>query len=141
MRDTTSPSPSSPELEHPGPRPTLLGILTILGILGSLLLVVGSILPILMTNRDTWNEFPNFLLGVSGLILNVGLRKGRYWAWVFMQLIYIINIIICLFGEERFNVISISGIVGSILLFIYFHSKGVKRFCIVGKKSEIKETA
>ena len=122
--------PSASEPQATVQRPVFLGILTVLG-------MVGAVGGALMSLAALANGSPLgiLLLLLFGFLFAVvlSLRNGQYWAWVAIQFIWAVNILLSLLRAATVHPIALITSVPSILLFFYIYTDGVRKFCIVGK--------
>jgi hypothetical protein len=72
----------------------------------------------------------------------IGLRKGKYWAWIAINVVAVIAIVlsVILIVISVFDPVMFLGevviMLGAVLQFYYLHSEKVKAFCSVGRPSK-----
>jgi hypothetical protein len=128
------PSAQLPSQTHaPVPRPILLSILTLLWMIFAAIGMLGQ-------------AAPNSKAGIPLIIFRVvilcflfaiafSLRRGKYWAWVVVQILWGLNILVCLFRIVSLPTIGIIYLLLNAFLLFFVHNDGVKKFCGVGKKT------
>jgi predicted RNA-binding Zn-ribbon protein involved in translation (DUF1610 family) len=126
-------------------RPTFLGVITLIGPIFLILLALMSLFQI------TKNPFEvvvfsinlvSFSINVVGIFTLLGLRAGKYWAWIAIQVIWVINIIFSttlaiLINPILFVNTAVQGLI-IFTLWLYMDSKKVKAFCSVGRPRSIQ---
>ncbi len=116
-------------------RPTLLAVVTLLGPIILVLLAIASLGQI----GQNPAAILAFLINTAGIAILIGLRYGRYWAWVAIHVVWVINILssaiqaLAINPEMLFHTAVQTLII--VLFFFYFHSKRVKAFCSVGRST------
>jgi len=139
-------------------RPPLLGFVTLLGIAGPItgpLLAFGAAglanlfglyipRPIFQNMGDLFPAF--WLLSVIGIAPFIGLRLGRYWGWIAVQVLCAIGFLIVPLSELGFGTIPIMNRGASkipsllfALLWLYLRTKRVREFCSVGRAIRLSE--
>lgn len=114
-------------------RPTFLAVVTFLCPIALVLLAIASLAQI----EQNPAALLVFFINVAGIVILIGLRYGRYWAWVGIQVLWGINIA---FSAIEALVIHPALLIRTavqtliiILLWMYIHSERVRAFCYVGR--------
>jgi hypothetical protein len=114
-------------------QPTLFAIITALGILANVGLAVAA----------CFSEFVfvTVLMVIGSLItigVNLAARRGRHWAWAFLQWGYGLSVVPLVFWAASDGGIAwlftyAVAVVASLLVY-YFNTKRVRAFCCVGRE-------
>jgi hypothetical protein len=114
-------------------RPTALAVLTLLGLVFLPLLAIVSLAQV----AEHPIALVAFCISVVGIFTLFGLRAGKYWAWIAIQVIWVINIA---FSAIQAVAIHPALLVGTavqgliiIVLWIYINGERVRAFCSVGR--------
>lgn len=114
-------------------RPAFLGVVTIVGILGSTLGLLGSLLA---ASSGGPGMFVVSLMCAASLAIMFALRQGYYWAWCAIQVLWSLNVMLSLFQTVMGNPMALVGAIIAALLLAYVRSADVREFCSVGKRRE-----
>ncbi|MBI5746359.1 MAG: hypothetical protein HZA13_05095 [Nitrospirae bacterium] len=112
-------------------RPTILGVVTILG---SVVLGLESLRPLALIGRNPI-YLVILLINIAWIVTLISLQVGEYWAWVAVQIVMAINIAAVLVVDPSPSVVEAVGTLSSLLFWIYLHTDRVKAFCSVGKRN------
>ncbi len=114
-------------------RPTLLAVVTLVGPIVLVLLAIASLGQI----EQSPVALIAFLMNLAGIVVLLGLRYGRYWAWIGIQVIWVINIAFSvILGLAIHPVLLMKAGVQTliiILFWMYIRSDRVRAFCSVGR--------
>ena len=114
-------------------RPVFLGIVTIVG---PLLLAI-QILGLLAQIENNPVAVLGVLINCVGIAVLIGLRFGRYWAWVTIQILWVINIAFTVFvalgTHPALLVVALVQALIIAALWAYIHTDRVKAFCAIGR--------
>ncbi len=116
-------------------RPIFLNIATIVGpILASISIVVYFVQREKLLHLIGIGDFVFGLLSsIASIIVLVGLRHGRYWAWVAIHVIWAIDILFLIInGQTNMKGMAIQLSI-ILFLFMYVHSYKVQEFCSIGR--------
>jgi hypothetical protein len=118
-----------------------------LGIVGCVVGLLGSFTSLLflevMNSVDILLCVLTLLLHGAGLVVLICLFIGQYWAWIGIQVLWIIGIVMFLLHGFRYDVrlMLIQApiyVILVLLLWLYLHSANVKAFCGVPLKDPIR---
>lgn len=124
-------------------QPTLLGVITVVGVLFNLMVVVCTLIYPFITHPIVPLTFLGVLtvLQVSaGLLLvlaNLAARRGKHWAWSLLQWGYGFSVIAVVFAAAKtggaiWGLAAGVAIVFSLLIY-YFNTERVKNYCSAGR--------
>ena len=129
---------------HASLRPQFLMVLTLGRVILGTWQVVSSVWMMLQctVSVDPYIMFRLFMSS-AGVVISVSLYYGRYWAWMAIQVLIVVNVLSfiarLLLGDLNLRGKPISPIVCIIyfclaaLVFWYFYTKKVRLFCSVGR--------
>jgi len=118
-------------------RPTGVTILTVLYAIESLMLILGGVamMGFLGSIFGEMGAFlgallgaPLILIGIIGLIITLGLWKGRGWARIIAIIFAILSLLANLAGAIGLNPVSIIGLLVNLLILWYLFQPQVKAF-------------
>jgi hypothetical protein len=119
--------------------PILFGIITTLAIVMNALMAVGSLL--VATQAPVALVFALAAVGMIAIL--AAARKGRYWAWLAIQILWVLGLVFSLVSalavlpKEAETVIVPFMLVQAIivgLLIFYFNTPRVRTFCSLGAR-------
>ena len=121
------------QTQAPVPRPILLSILTLLWMIFAVIGMLGQAAP----NSKAGIPLIMFRVVILCFLFAtaLSLRRGKYWAWVVIQILWGLNILVALFRIVSLPTIGVIYLLLSVLFLFYFHTDGVKKFCGASKKT------
>ncbi len=114
-------------------RPTFLGVITLLGLVFLPLLAIASLAQV----AEHPFALVAFCINVVGIFTLLALRAGKYWAWVAIQVIWVVNIALSAIQAIAVHPALLVGTAVQgliiIVLWIYINGERVRAFCSVGR--------
>jgi len=124
-------------------RPVVLDLCTLIGPFVLAWMVLDALRRIVLETGQTHTSVESvatiIVVNVAGILVLLGLRYGRYWAWVAAHIVWLINMCIlmsiAIFNEVPFMYVRVGAYaILTLILAQYVHRPYVRTFCSVRAK-------
>jgi hypothetical protein len=124
-------------------RPTFLGVCTLIWFL----FYSFSALGFLVRMQENLMAVFGLIVCIAGAFMSIGLRCGKYWGWIGMQIVWVVSVWFLLVWFFKENGVTGPNVFGAAVVialgafklspwWVYLHNERVKTFCSAGLQVE-----